>query len=81
MNNLLITIDQVLYLCVNDGTYSPRVYTKQFNQTVFTIKNASIPFETLEKRLINKSLDVDYYVYTSAANPTELRELHPELFL
>ena len=81
MKNLLIAIDQGLYLCVSNGTYFPIVYTKHFNQTTFTSKRSNISFETIEKRLIDKSLDVNYYTYTSASNPTELRELYPELFL
>lgn len=81
MRNLLIIIDQVLYLCINDGTQNPKVYAKRPNLTSFVIEHGKSSFEKLEERLLNKSLAVYHYEYTSASNPTELRELYPELFI
>lgn len=81
MKNLLILNHQVLYLCINDGTESPMVYVRRPNQIEFAIEHSRTPFESLEERLIDKSLHVHHYEYTSASNPTELRELYPELFL
>lgn len=81
MKNLLILKDQTLYLYINDGTNPHKVYVRNPNMTAFIIRSTAIPFETLEKRLIDKSLDSQYYTHTSASNPTELKELHPELFL
>ena len=81
MKNLLILNHQVLYLCINDGTESPVVYVRRPNQTEFTVEYSIMSFERLEKRLLNTSLHIDHYEYTSVSNPTELRELYPELLL